>query len=344
MKLSLSRIALALILSASFLQACSDSTSVEPAKEGKLVGGGASIIDLGRVAVGNARDTSIRISNTGSGDLVIASTSGSTAEISAGVHVGDTIRSGDYKDVTFHVVPADTGVRILVDSINYTTAGKTLTMALRFQVAVYRDVPGEGSTFSYSVVLTDTNGVSTPAPDQVLTIVANNLEYEGKTNVVEVADDAGSITYYHRDPNGDLSVYVDLSAAGAMGLSLPSGWYVIPLGSKTEIKQSLWDTTGITLPGVPVPVDVSVTSDATYTGAQNVVGAGQTFATQAGALKITVTISALGGLIKANQIETGNVWYSKDLQFPAKRSQVSQNIGSKKTSTTTWTIKSYDLK
>lgn len=345
MKLSLSRVALALILCASFLQACSDSTStVEPAKEGKLVFGGSSIIDLGRVPVGNARDTSILISNTGSADLVIASTAGSTSEISAGVHVGDTIRSGDYKVVTFHVVPTDTGMRVLTDSIYYTTAGKSLTTVLRFEVTAYRDVPGEGSTFAYSVVVTDTNGVATAGPDQILTIAANNLEYQGKTNVVEVTDDAGGITYYHRDPNGDLSVYVDLSGAGAMGLSLPSGWYVIPLGSKTEIKQTLFDTTGITIPNVPVPVDVSVTSDATYTGAQNVVGAGQTFATQAGALKITITISALGGLIKVNQIETGNVWYSKDLQFPAKRSQVSQNIGSKKTSNTTWTIKSYDLK
>lgn len=344
MKLSLSRIGLVLVLATSFLQACSSSTSVEPVKEGKLVFGGASVIDIGRVAVASAKDTSIRISNTGSGDLVITSSGGSTAEISNALKSGDTIRSGDYKDVTFHVMPSDTGTRMIVDTINYHTADKNLSMMLTFRVTGFRDVPGVGSVYAYSVVVTDTNGVSTPAADQTLTIVANDLVYDGKTNVVEVLDDQGGVNYYHREQNGDLSTYVDLSAVQAIGIGVQSGWYTIPLGSKAELKQDLYDTSNVTLPGVPLPVDVNVTSDATYTGPQSVVAAGQTFATETGALKILFTISGLGGLIKLTQTETGNVWYSSALQFPAKRSQVEQQIGSKKTSTTTWTIKSYDLR
>jgi hypothetical protein len=345
MKLRLSRIAVALVLAAGIMQACSNSTSVEPPKEGNLVFGGTSIIDVGMVGLGSAKDTSLRITNTGSGDLVITSSGASSTELSSSIVASDTIKSGGYQDFVFHVTPSDTGVRMMSDTIHYTTAGKNLSLVLTFMATGHRDLPGAGSSYTFAVVSIDTNGVSTEGKDRTLHILANDLEYGGKTNVVEVIDDSGNTSFYHRESNGDLSTYIDLSAAAALGVNIPNGWFTIPLGSKQEIKQTLFDTTGVTIPGVPIPVDVTVQSDATYTGPQNVAGAaGQTFATESGALKVTFTISGLGGLIKVSQIETANIWYSQVLQFYAKRSQVSQAIGSKRTATETWTIKSYSLK
>ncbi|HET6400055.1 MAG TPA: choice-of-anchor D domain-containing protein [Candidatus Kapabacteria bacterium] len=280
-------------------------------------------IDFGTLAIGQWHDTTTVIANTGSAPITIISSfvSGSEAR-DTNFSQPVTLNGGGYITIHLQFNPAQAGFRTAVDSIRYVAGGTLHSTGITMTATgvTGSNTPGPGSTFTFSV---DTNGVHLPRPS-TYTVVSNSLFYQGKTNVVEVRDDTGGISYYHLEPNGDLSVFIDFSAQSALPIPLPATWLVIPLGSKQTITSVLYDTT-IQYQGFPLTIQIVDTGQ--YTGPSQITAAGKSFATEQGSLTVALTASAFGFPVASSET-TVNIWYANTLAFYPKRRDVSATGGS----------------
>jgi hypothetical protein len=210
-------------------------------------------------------------------------------------------------------------------------------------------LPGAGSTFTYTYTSVDTNGVTSAPSDSTYTILGDSLTYQGKTNVLEVQDEHGGISYYHLEANGDISIYLDLSSF-PLPVTLSTNWLVLPIGSSLEQKNVLFDST-IMFPynGTNTAVDVSVQTDAKDMGPATISAANNSFASEKGAVIVTASASIFGGFVQlASLTETISIWYSKQLKYYPER-QDKQVIGglllgNSKTTSDTYLLNSYTLK
>lgn len=306
---------------------------------GGATGGGSGTlfvptpVDFGMLPVGAWHDTTIMIANNGSAPLTITSSS-----LANGVEAKDTnftrpvtLQANGYRMIHVQFNPSAAGLRTRVDTIRYSTGG-TSAMALIVYTAQGAGgstgggkVPGPGSSFTFDTWQVDTNGNTSVHSDSTYTIVSNSMSYMGKTNVMAVRGPDGSVSYYNVAANGDISAYVDFSGSGA---PMPSQWFTIPLGSKTEIKKTLFDSSiTTTYQGLPVTLLITATSDAKYLGSPSITAAGKSFQTNNGLLAIVVSVSGFGGLISTTNTSTTNIWYSNTLGFYPKRQDVQASSG-----------------
>ncbi|HZK77165.1 MAG TPA: choice-of-anchor D domain-containing protein [Candidatus Kapabacteria bacterium] len=302
-------------------------------------------IDFGSLPIGQWHDTSIVIANTGSAPITIVSSILSSSEArDTNFSQPITINGVSYTMIHLQFNPAQAGFRTAVDSIHYVAGGTVHSVAITMTATgvTGSKTPGPGSSFTFNM---DTNGVQLPQPS-TYTIVSNSLFYQGKANVVEVRDDTGGLSYYHTEPNGDLSVFIDFNAQSALPIPLPATWLVIPLGSKQTTTSVLYDTT-IQYQGLPVTVQILDTGK--YTGRSQVTAAGKTFATNQGSLSVALTANAFGFPVASSET-TVNIWYANALAFYPKRRDVSAGSGSAVsglsagTVATNYLLTSYSLK
>lgn len=309
-------------------------------------------VDFGSLPVGQWHDTStIVLGNTGTGPLTILSSSMNSIEAQDTNFLSPvTISAGGYTIISLQFNPNQAGLQTAVDTLHYLTGNTlhTATITLTATGVAASNTPGPGSTFTYDYSAVDTNGITGPHSDSTYTVVTNTLAFAGKTNVVEVQNDDGSISYYHLESNGDISVYVDLSNI-PIPIGMSSAWFVIPIGSKVAQSTTLFDST-IQYPynGSTIPVAVSITSTSKDIGAATVTIPGHTFPSEKGSLSVSFTASAFGGFVTlGSQIQTVTIWFSKQLKYYPERQDATVNSGvilGNTTSSDTYLLKSYSEK
>jgi hypothetical protein len=101
-------------------------------------------------------------------------------------------------------------------------------------------IPGEGSYYIFKNALVDRNGLDSSVTFDTVKVVATGLNYQGKTNVVNMFQGRSSI-FLSYPPNGDLEGYVDGDVGGRFALK--SMWITIPTGSRTATFYTLLDST-----------------------------------------------------------------------------------------------------
>ncbi len=308
-------------------------------------------VDFGSVAVGVWRDTTVALVNTGNQPVTILSSAVNSVQAQdTNFRLPVTIQGGGYILIHLQFNPNAPGPQSAIDSIHY-AAGGTQHYAVSTLTATgvsASNTPSSGSTFTYDYSAVDTTGVTGPHSDSTYTVVTNTLSFGGKANVVEVQGGNGSISYFHLESNGDISIYADLSSI-PIPIGITLSWFTIPIGSKTPQSNSLFDST-ITMPygGTTVPVAVSLTSTAKDLGPATITAAGHSFPCEQGSITVTLTATAFGGLVPvASSAQTTTVWYSKQLKYYPERQDEIVNSGilqGNTTSSDTYLLKSYSEK
>lgn len=304
----------------------------------------ANPISFGMLPIGQWHDTTVLLVNNGTGPLTITS---STLSSSEGQDTNFAqpmlIPAGGYQMVHVQFNPSSMGLRMVMDTLHYTTAGTTKVTVITMNAtgAQTTTTPGPGSTYTFAV---DTNGIKLPS--STYTVISNSLTFQGKSNVVELRDDTGGTAYYHVESNGDLSVYIDFNANSALPIPVPPAWLTIPLGSKQKTTAVLYDT-NITYNGFPATIQAVDTG--AYQGSSQVPAAGKTFATDQGSLSVALTVSSFGFSVFSYETVV-NIWYAKQIAFYPKRRDVSQTAGSTLigvpaiSTTTNYLLTSYSIK
>ncbi len=313
------------------MSGCSSSTSPSGGN-GNGSGGFIAIpstINFGSLPVGEWHDTTISLVNSGTSLIIITSDSLSSGEVS------DTnfahpilIAAPRVTCIRIQFNPTAVGAQSATDRINYTSGGTngsvTIALSATGVEGVSSTSPKAGSTFTYAV---DTSGV--PQGDSTYTVVSNSLTFQGKTNVLEVRGPTGDLNYYHTESNGDISIYLDLSSYSvdliALGVAaeVPSTWVTIPLGSKRQVSNVLFDSS-LTIQGSPVPIQVIISDTGMYLGATSVTAAGKSFPTVQGSMSLAIN-ATIGGIYSVFSAENETeIWYSNTIGYYVKR----QDIGS----------------
>ncbi|GEM_PF-1545961 len=313
-------------------------------------------INFGSIPVGQWHDTTLFLVNGGTSPIVITSAVMSGGEGKDTTAMPVILTSGQTRLIHVAFNPSQAGPRVVTDQINYVSNGTSSAVTLTIQAngttsgggGGTGNAPGPGSTFTFDTWQVDTNGIAGPHSDSTYTIVSNSLTIHGKSNVMAVRGPSGDVTYYHVESNGDLSVYVDFSNISANGIPvsafLSSNWFVIPLGSRSAINQTLMDTS-ITYNGFPV--QLTITEAGSYLGSPTVMAAGKSFATAMGSLKFSGKISGLGGLLSITNSLAFDIWYSRTLGFYPERQDVNTSSGglgqSAQTTSSNYLLKSYQI-
>ena len=308
-------------------------------------------VDFGSLPIGSWHDTTVAIVNSGTTPVTILSSSVNSIEVQdTNFHIPSVLNPGSFLLIHLDFNPNASGLQAAADTIHYLTGGnmKTAIITMTATGISTSNTPGPGSTFTYDYSAVDTNGVTGPHSDSTYTVVSNTLDFAGKTSVIEVQSSAGSISYYHLEQNGDLAVYVDLSTI-PLPIGVTSSWFVIPIGSKVPLSQTLFDST-VMYPynGTTIPVAVSITSSAKDIGPTTVTAAGHSFACEKGSLSVTFSASAFGGFVTlASQQTTATISYSKVLKYYPERQDQTVNSGialGNTTTSDTYLLKSYNEK
>ena len=209
--------------------------------------------------------------------------------------------------------------------------------------------PGAGSSFSYTYTSVDTNGVTSAPSDSSYTVLSDTLTYGGKTNVLEVENQNGGISYFHVESNGDVSIYIDPNIFPIpLPINLSTNWFIIPLGTHTQQNITLFDST-ISYPynGQNVQVAIVVQTVANDLGAANVSAAGNSYSTEKGSIALTGLASAYGGFLQLGSFnQTTTIWYAKQLKYYVERQDkiVQSGLLSNSTTSDTYLLSSYSLK
>lgn len=157
--------------------------------------------------------------------------------------------------------------------------------------------PKTGSTYNYDFYQTDSNGnnIENTYQQQTASVVADNQTYKGKSKVFQVADN-GANNYYTYEQNGDVDIYLDQSAFGAvatfLGESFFSQWYLLPTASKLK-GLILYDTTQ-TIDSQFGPLEVRIQAIVGYIGEETLTVAGELLTAQKCKLTITGSIPIAG--------------------------------------------------
>lgn len=329
------------------LAACSSST--ETTGSG---GSGSSAlivpnIDFGTVAPMDTYDTLIPITNGGDASITITGNGTSGEAHDTNFPRGLLLSPRGYQLLHVQFVAKDTGLRTAYDSIHYyQSTGGSGTALLKMTAHVSSSAPGgggtvvnpgPGSSYTYDSWAVDTNGNSGTHADSTFTIMSNSLSYQSKTNVIQVREPSGDISYYHMEANGDLSIFLDLASGG---LPAPSQWFTIPLGSHKSKTVPLYDTT-------TQGFEVKIEAVSAYAGPSSIAANGKTFATDQGSLAIVTTIT-VAGLFTQTQSHIVSIWFAKQLGFYAKRTDVDSTpsglTGPAVTSSTNYVLKTYSIK
>ncbi len=271
-------------------------------------------VDFGSLPIGQWKDTSIILVNTGALTITSSSLSGTEAR-DTNFNLPVVLASAGYITVHIQFNPSAVGPRSVNDTIHYTSGGTKNTAVIALVATGSQTVttPGPGSTYTYSV---DTNG--TALPPSTYTVVSNTLSFQGKTNVVEIRDDTGGLQYYHVESNGDLSVFVDFNTLAPLPLGLPTAWLTIPLGSHQTTTNLLYDTS-ITYNSLPVTIQLVDTGR--YVGPSQVPAAKKVFQTDQGSISVALTASTFGFAVASAETVV-NIWYAKQIAFYPKRRDI----------------------
>ncbi|HEY3874265.1 MAG TPA: hypothetical protein VGM92_02215 [Candidatus Kapabacteria bacterium] len=305
-------------------------------------------IDFGSIPVGQWHDTTINLVNTGNSVLTISSAMLSSFEL-RDTNFTNSMEIAPQAGITVHVQynPSQAGVGSATDSLHYSVGTTSGVTAIAFSATgqAAPTAPGTGSSFTYTFVSIDTNGVSSRPTDSSYLVLSNSLAYAGKTPVLEVQDKNQGLAYYHIESNGDLSSYFDLSQIGVGGV-----WLTIPIGSKVTTNTTLLDTT-ISFPGFPLPINAVVTATGKDIGPATVTAAGHSFTCEEGSLTITLNATA-SGLTVENTTQTATIWYSPQITYYPKRIDANTSVSldpstfqqQTQTSSDSYVLKSYQLK
>ena len=303
-------------------------------------------INFGTLPIGQWHDTTISLVNSAS--LTINSSSVSSGE-ARDTNFSSPVQIAAPSITSIHIQfnPLAAGARSATDQITYTINGVSSSVTITLSATGTASTggggtePKAGSTFTFAV---DTSGV--PQGDSTYTVVSNSLSYQGKANVLGVSGPTGGLSYSHVESNGDVSVYVDLSAISAQLISagifavIPSQWFTIPLGSKRTLSSVLFDST-LTITGIPFPVQVIISDTSLYLGSSSVTAAGKSFQTNEGSVSVAINASVGGFVTLLSAENTTEIWYSNSLGYYPKRQDVSSNTqnttGTGGTTTTTTT-------
>jgi len=269
-------------------------------------------INFGSLTIGQWHDTTILLFNNGSAPLTITSDGLSSTE-ARDTNFSSPAQIAPQSDISIHLQfnPSAAGVQTATDLIHYTSGGvtgvATITLSATGAAGVTSTSPKAGSTFTYAV---DTNGVA--QGDSTYTVVSNSLSFQGKTNVLEVSGPTGDLNYYHIESNGDVSVYLDLSAysaelisAGIVG-NIPSTWVTIPLGSKQANQSVLFDST-LSLDGFPV--SVIITDSGRFIGSSSITAAGKAFQATEGSMSLAINATVEGLITVFSADNQTEIWY-----------------------------------
>jgi hypothetical protein len=199
--------------------------------------------------------------------------------------------------------------------------------------------PGKDSKFTFHVTVTDTNGVEESQGDSTYTVLNGSMDFEGKTDVIQVLSPGGDTSYYKVESNGNVSQYFepfDLDI-NQQGVNLPvfhvrGQWVSVPVGTHATENITLYDSTvtGTAIQqGIPIPIEARLllTSVSTYSGSEDLDGgklkAERTSSTSVG----RVTVSAFGNPVQdASQTQVTTMWFvPKSCGSMARRSRALQH-------------------
>lgn len=276
------------------LASCSDDPVSPPEKKPLLTGPGS--IGFGDVSSGSCKDTTIRYDNTTGKKVTITSftLAGSGFEW-VGVALPVEVAAGASMDLKLRFCPPSMDTARTTLEIKG-TGGETVTIALSGYSSEV--APKVGSQYIYNTFETDGTGVKIDGSDdtQIDIITAINQTFQGKSGVYIVSEE-GPLSYYAKEQNGDVSTYLDASAAGPFG-DIVAGWKRLPYGSKQQNVELLRRDTSfvVEIPGVPLPVTVTatITQIASYAGQTSMVVATKTYPLENVTLTTNVALNATG--------------------------------------------------
>jgi hypothetical protein len=169
--------------------------------------------------------------------------------------------------------------------------------------------PKVGSTFSYDYEMRDGENVLLDEGSIVSTLVKVNHSLAGKGNVLVYVDNEGDSSFFAKENNGNVSVYLDAEAADVLNFTSPF-WINFPIsgsgGENRVLAQQQVEYNG-------VPATLRATLRSNFEGNDAITMGGKNYTVKQGSAVIRMDLLVNGQVIDGYDLLQGNLYWMPEL-------------------------------